>query len=55
MRNLPQPLCEVARVMGASRMYVVRKVVLPSPLPGFRMPTGQAADGAGELEDAESL
>jgi ABC-type nitrate/sulfonate/bicarbonate transport system permease component len=30
MRNVPQSLCEVARVMGASRMYVVRKVVLPS-------------------------
>jgi NitT/TauT family transport system permease protein len=30
MRNVPQPLCEVARAMGASRMFVVRKVVLPS-------------------------
>jgi NitT/TauT family transport system permease protein len=30
MRNVPQPLCDVARVMGASRWYVVRKVVLPS-------------------------
>jgi NitT/TauT family transport system permease protein len=30
MRNVPQPLCDVARVMGASRLYVVRKVVLPS-------------------------
>jgi NitT/TauT family transport system permease protein len=30
MRNVPQPLCEVARVMGASRWYVLRKVVLPS-------------------------
>jgi NitT/TauT family transport system permease protein len=30
MRNVPQPLCDVAKVMGASRLYVVRKVVLPS-------------------------
>ncbi|MFJ2833238.1 ABC transporter permease [Streptomyces sp. NPDC087263] len=30
MRNVPQPLVEVARSMGASRMFVVRKVVLPS-------------------------
>jgi MFS family permease len=30
-------------------------LLLPSPLPGFRMPTGQPADDAGELEDAESL
>jgi NitT/TauT family transport system permease protein len=30
MRNVPQPLREVARVMGASRLYVVRKVVVPS-------------------------
>jgi NitT/TauT family transport system permease protein len=30
MRSVPQPLCEVARVMGASRLYVVRKVVIPS-------------------------
>jgi len=30
MRNVPEPLCEVARLMGASRLYVVRKVVLPS-------------------------
>ncbi|WP_405791620.1 ABC transporter permease [Streptomyces sp. NBC_01506] len=30
MRTVPQPLCEVARAMGASRMFVVRKVVLPS-------------------------
>jgi MFS family permease len=30
-------------------------LLLPSPLPGFRMPTGLPADGAGELEDAESI
>ena len=30
-------------------------LLLPSPLPGFRLPTGLPADGAGELEDAESL
>lgn len=30
MRSVPQPLCEMAKVMGASRMFVVRKVVLPS-------------------------
>jgi NitT/TauT family transport system permease protein len=30
MRSVPQPLCEVARVMGATRWYVLRKVVLPS-------------------------
>jgi NitT/TauT family transport system permease protein len=30
MRNVPQPLCEVAKVMGASRLFVVRKVVVPS-------------------------
>ncbi|MFB7495734.1 ABC transporter permease [Streptomyces sp. NPDC056161] len=30
MRNVPQPLVEVARAMGASRFYVVRKVVVPS-------------------------
>jgi NitT/TauT family transport system permease protein len=30
MRSVPQPLCEVAKVMGASRWYVLRKVVLPS-------------------------
>jgi NitT/TauT family transport system permease protein len=30
MRNVPQPLREVAKVMGASRMFVVRKVVIPS-------------------------
>jgi NitT/TauT family transport system permease protein len=30
MRNVPQPLCEVAKVMGASRLFVVRKVVIPS-------------------------
>jgi NitT/TauT family transport system permease protein len=30
MRNVPRPLCDMARVMGASRLYVVRKVVLPS-------------------------
>jgi len=30
MRNVPQPLVEVAQSMGASRMFVVRKVVLPS-------------------------
>ena len=30
MRSVPQPLCEVARAMGGSRMFVVRKVVLPS-------------------------
>jgi NitT/TauT family transport system permease protein len=30
MRSVPRPLCEVARVMGASRLYVVRKVVVPS-------------------------
>ncbi|MFE4669010.1 ABC transporter permease [Streptomyces sp. NPDC056716] len=30
MRNVPRPLVEVARAMGASRMYVVRKVVVPS-------------------------
>jgi len=30
MRTVPQPLCEVARAMGASRMFVVRKVVVPS-------------------------
>ncbi|WP_406350578.1 ABC transporter permease [Streptomyces sp. NBC_00658] len=30
MRNVPKPLVEVARAMGASRMFVVRKVVLPS-------------------------
>ncbi|MFF4749635.1 ABC transporter permease [Streptomyces sp. NPDC002514] len=30
MRNVPQPLVEVARAMGASRLYVVRKVVVPS-------------------------
>jgi NitT/TauT family transport system permease protein len=30
MRNVPQPLSEVAKVMGASRLFVVRKVVLPS-------------------------
>jgi NitT/TauT family transport system permease protein len=30
MRSVPQPLCEVARIMGASRLYVIRKVVIPS-------------------------
>jgi NitT/TauT family transport system permease protein len=30
MRNVPQPLREVAKVMGASRLYVVRRVVIPS-------------------------
>ena len=30
MRGVPRPLVEVARAMGASRMFVVRKVVLPS-------------------------
>jgi NitT/TauT family transport system permease protein len=30
MRNVPQSLVEIAKVMGASRMFVVRKVVLPS-------------------------
>jgi MFS family permease len=30
-------------------------LLLPSPLPGFRMPTGLPADDAGELEDAETL
>jgi NitT/TauT family transport system permease protein len=30
MRSVPQPLCDVARTMGASRFYVVRKVVIPS-------------------------
>jgi NitT/TauT family transport system permease protein len=30
MRNVPKSLVEVARAMGASRMFVVRKVVLPS-------------------------
>jgi NitT/TauT family transport system permease protein len=30
MRSVPRPLCEVAQVMGASRWYVVRKVVIPS-------------------------
>lgn len=30
MRNVPRPLCDMARLMGASRLYVVRKVVLPS-------------------------
>ena len=30
MRNVPRPLCEVAQVMGASRLYVIRKVVVPS-------------------------
>ena len=30
-------------------------LLLPSPLPGFRLPTGLPADGAGELEDAESI
>jgi NitT/TauT family transport system permease protein len=30
MRNVPQALVEVAHAMGASRMFVVRKVVLPS-------------------------
>jgi NitT/TauT family transport system permease protein len=30
MRSVPQPLCEVARVMGGSRLYVIRKVVIPS-------------------------
>jgi NitT/TauT family transport system permease protein len=30
MRSVPQPLCEMAKLMGASRMFVVRKVVIPS-------------------------
>jgi NitT/TauT family transport system permease protein len=30
MRSVPQPLCDVAKVMGASRWYVIRKVVVPS-------------------------
>lgn len=30
MRNVPRPLVEVAKVMGASRLYVIRKVVMPS-------------------------
>jgi NitT/TauT family transport system permease protein len=30
MRNVPQPLCDVARVMGGSRWFVIRKVVAPS-------------------------
>jgi NitT/TauT family transport system permease protein len=30
MRNVSQPLCDVARVLGGSRWYVVRKVVVPS-------------------------
>jgi NitT/TauT family transport system permease protein len=30
MRSVPQQLVEVARAMGGSRMFVVRKVVLPS-------------------------
>jgi NitT/TauT family transport system permease protein len=30
MRSVPQPLCEMAKIMGASRMFVVRKVVIPS-------------------------
>jgi NitT/TauT family transport system permease protein len=30
MRSVPRPLREVAAVMGASRLYIVRKVVLPS-------------------------
>ncbi|MFD6517663.1 ABC transporter permease [Rhodococcus sp. NPDC060176] len=30
MRNVPQPLVDVAKVMGASRLYIVRRVVLPS-------------------------
>ncbi|MET8829725.1 ABC transporter permease [Streptomyces sp. NPDC004610] len=30
MRNVPRPLVEVARAMGGSRLYVVRKVVVPS-------------------------
>ncbi|GAA3643185.1 ABC transporter permease [Nonomuraea antimicrobica] len=30
MRNVPQPLVDVAKVMGASQAYIVRRVVLPS-------------------------
>jgi NitT/TauT family transport system permease protein len=30
MRNVPQPLCDVARVMGGSRWFVIRNVVAPS-------------------------
>lgn len=30
MRNVPQPLVNVMRVMGASRTYIIRKVVFPS-------------------------
>lgn len=30
MRSVPQPLVDVAKAMGASRTYIVRRVVLPS-------------------------
>jgi NitT/TauT family transport system permease protein len=30
MRNVPRPLVDVAKAMGASRIYIVRRVVLPS-------------------------
>jgi NitT/TauT family transport system permease protein len=30
MRNVPKPLVDVAKAMGASRAYIVRRVVLPS-------------------------
>jgi NitT/TauT family transport system permease protein len=30
MRNVPRPLVDIAKAMGASRMYIVRRVVLPS-------------------------
>jgi NitT/TauT family transport system permease protein len=30
MRNVPKPLVDVARSMGASRSYIVRRVTLPS-------------------------
>jgi NitT/TauT family transport system permease protein len=30
MRNVPQPLVNVIRVMGGSRLYIIRKVVFPS-------------------------
>lgn len=30
MRNVPEPLVNVVRVIGGSRMYIIRKVVFPS-------------------------
>jgi NitT/TauT family transport system permease protein len=30
MRNVPKPLVDIAKSMGASRMYIVRRVTLPS-------------------------